>query len=346
MHIDLVFTQDLYLIVRLRCPLHVLKHTPCVFVDMHVHSTCCIPACYVFTPAELYSAVLCVRQASTDRHTQRSPSSASTHTCLHAVGVRYQHSAGCNCTAAGATVDSHCPSFVQPRRRQSCNECTAEADNSNIPDWEWGLDASGRMHYTVKTLGHALTRLTANMAINVLADQRLVCYRREACVDSLCESVAVRMSRLDYLTIPSRADESWPPEPSTSYSCFDFEPNYGTLDLRGELSCRPALSSSAYVPPPPYECSITFWESPLLITSDTVVRQATRDERSAFAYHRSGFDVGAAHDFSAFDLYLSLDGHADKSYESVRPLYVFLEPKQHHHTGRLRLPLVPTAARA
>jgi len=183
----------------------------------------------------------------------------------------------------------------------------------------------------MSALGPALTRLTANQALNTLQGKPMLCWLRHS---SGFDQYSISnhhglQERLRWLyeVIFKDNPQTWPPEDRydllKGYSDEPFfffgqyEAPKAVMDLGGRID------------PGPHPVYTTVgencrWDCVLLRTTDSSCREASEEEQQ-----QQFFESTAASDADNFDMFLTFG-------REVSDFYVFLDPTRRRFTGRLR----------
>jgi len=191
-------------------------------------------------------------------------------------------------------------------------------------------DEFGRVKRMLSAFGPALTRLTANQALNTMQGKPMLCWLRSSPdLDhswiSNRNTLQERLRCLDEVTFKDNP-QTWPPEDRDDLLGYSDEPFsfFGQYEAPKALQDLGRLSRSHPGPYPVYttveNCRM---ECVLLRTTNSSCREADEEEEQQF------YESTAASDADDFDMFLTFG-------REVSDFYVFLDPSRRRFTGRLK----------
>jgi len=230
-------------------------------------------------------------------------------------------------------VEAQMPPQVESEGRGGLLDSPWDDDDWDPDDEEEeGFDDFGRVKRMLSAFGPALTRLTANQALNTLQGKTMLCWLHSN-MGSLLYSISNRYTLQERMrplheVIFKDNPETWPPEHRDYVIGLQFEP----WSFFGQYQTPKALLSPGNRlddPGSPHRVYTTVansrMECVLLRTTDSSCREASKEEQQQFR------ESTAASDAEDFDMFLTF-GRDNGCF------YVFLDPTMHRFTGRLKDP--------
>jgi len=199
-----------------------------------------------------------------------------------------------------------------------------------------GSDEFGRVKRMLSAFGPALTRLTANQALNTMQGKPMLCWLHSNSGSELYSisnryTLQERVRPLKEVTFKNNP-ETWPPQDRNSVTDMEIEPFF----FFGEYQTPTALRNpgSRWDDPGPHQVYTSVADCmlrcELLRTTDSSCRAASKEEQQQF------LQSTAASDAEDFDMFLHFARDAGR-------FYVFLQPTMHRFTGRLRDTAAPAS---
>jgi len=198
-------------------------------------------------------------------------------------------------------------------------------------------DEFGRVKRMLSAFGPALTRLTANQALNTLQGKTILCWLYCHQGSSLCfmsnrYPLQERLLPLEEVIFKDNP-ETWPPEFRDDLLGHQIDP----FSFFGEYQTPKAFRNpgSGWQDPGPhqvYTCvADCCMKGVLLCTTDSSCREANEEEQEQFC------ESTAASDADKFDMFLTYG-------RSNGDFYVFLDPITRCFTGRLKAAAAATGS--
>ena len=214
-------------------------------------------------------------------------------------------------------------------KEQAGSDAETDTDDYDQAD---GLD-----QYNMAMFGPALTRLTANQALNMLQGKPMICWLREyqsglSVYSTVQEKARELNQELTFCVSDEDEAPQWPPAPYPPRHRYWRWGGEEVMSFYGDTTRLPVGDGSAdWVGGWPRNSQVFVYpeEYGLLVTDDNNCRDATKEEEKGFLRKLSSLSQSDAASLAQrFDAYLSFGS------ESTR-LMVFLDPFRRRHTGRL-----------